>query len=286
LEYFPLTSEKNLRKFYLHLKDSINIHLTGKKAGSLILTVHCRTLEILERLWEDYCSGHLDEVANEYFLTDETTNTKEERREKVNADVDTIGLETTILKEDYLRCKKFLTEISGLKSLTDEENVAMGNIKYKNILLKFYVLLLEKLDPKDVSLELLTAGVLTSDDIEKIEEKHSQEEKNEELLMVLATKGPRAYEEFVKALEKDHCFLACQLLKEEKENLLYEVREGEWLLNETMNELWLEEEKAITAASENEKLKAQLEEAKNSEPRKKAISLVEIAGIMKDLESG
>jgi len=48
----------------------------------------------------------------------------------------------------------------------------------------------------------------------------------------------------------------------EKENLLYEVREGEWLLNETMNELWLEEEKAITAASENEKLKAQLEEGK------------------------
>ena len=48
----------------------------------------------------------------------------------------------------------------------------------------------------------------------------------------------------------------------EKENLLYEVREGEWLVNETMNELWLEEEKAMTAASENEILKAQLEEGK------------------------
>jgi len=48
----------------------------------------------------------------------------------------------------------------------------------------------------------------------------------------------------------------------EKDNLLYEVREGEWLQNETMNELWLEEEKAITAASENEKLKVQLEEGK------------------------
>lgn len=90
----------------------------------------------------------------------------------------------------------------------------MENIKYKNILLKFYVLLLEKLDPSEVSLQLLTAGVLTSDDKEKIEEKHSQKEKNEELLMILTTKGPRAYEEFVKALEKDHCFLACQLLKE------------------------------------------------------------------------
>ena len=46
----------------------------------------------------------------------------------------------------------------------------------------------------------------------------------------------------------------------EKENLLYDVREREWLLNETENELLLEEERAITAASENEILKAQLEE--------------------------
>ena len=59
---------------------------------------------------------------------------------------------------------------TDLKSLTDEESVAMENIKYKNILLKFYVLLLEKLDPSEVSLQLLTAGVLTSDDKEKIEE--------------------------------------------------------------------------------------------------------------------
>ena len=103
---------------------------------------------------------------------------------------------------------------TGLKSLTDEESVAMENIKYKNILLKFYVLLLEKLDPNKVLLQLLTAGVLTSDDKEKIEEKPLQREKNEELLMMLATKGPRAYEEFVKALEMDQCFLACQLLKE------------------------------------------------------------------------
>jgi len=45
----------------------------------------------------------------------------------------------------------------------------------------------------------------------------------------------------------------------EKENLLYEVREREWLLKETMSDLLLEEKRAITAASENEMLKAQLE---------------------------
>ena len=59
---------------------------------------------------------------------------------------------------------------TDLKSLTDEESVAMENIKYKNILLKFYALLLEKLDQSEVSRQLLTAGVLTSDDKEKIEE--------------------------------------------------------------------------------------------------------------------
>ena len=103
---------------------------------------------------------------------------------------------------------------TGFKNLKDEENAAVENIKCKNILLKFRDLLLENLDPNKVSLQLLTAGVLTSDDKDKIEENPSQKEKNEELLMMLATKGPRAYEEFVKALEKDHCFLACQLLKE------------------------------------------------------------------------
>jgi len=90
----------------------------------------------------------------------------------------------------------------------------MENIKYINILLKFREQLLEKLDPYEVSIQLVTAGVLTSDEKQKIEKKHSQREKSEELLMMLASKGPREYEEFVKALEKDQCFLACQLLKE------------------------------------------------------------------------
>jgi len=90
----------------------------------------------------------------------------------------------------------------------------MENIKYKNILLKFYVLLLENLDPNEVSALMLTAGVLTSGDIEKVEEKPSQREKSEELLIILSMKGPRAYQELVKALENNHCFLACQLLKE------------------------------------------------------------------------
>ena len=80
--------------------------------------------------------------------------------------------------------------------------------------MKFREQLLENLDPHEVSIQLLSAGVLTSDDKQKIEENPSQREKSGELLIMLAKKGPRAYEEFVKVLEKDQCSLAYQLLKE------------------------------------------------------------------------
>ena len=104
LELFPLTTHQNLQQYCYYLSRTLNIQLLNKKRGSLKLTVHCRTLEILERLWEDYCSGHLDTVADECLVTDEV---------KREAGVDTTWLDTTILNEDYLRCKAFLTEMSG-----------------------------------------------------------------------------------------------------------------------------------------------------------------------------
>ena len=113
MKSFPLTTQQELQQFCYYLTENLDLELSGKTPGSLILTVHCRTLEILERLWEDYCSGHLDEVAEECFHTDETTKAKKEMGEQRGADVDSISLETTISKEDYLRCKEFLTEISG-----------------------------------------------------------------------------------------------------------------------------------------------------------------------------
>ena len=113
VEDFPVTTQEELHNFCSRLRLKLNVDLIHKREGSLILTVHCRTLEILEQLWEDYCLGHLDEVAEECFLTDETTKTKEEMGEQSEDDADTVGLETTILKEDYLRCKNFLTELSG-----------------------------------------------------------------------------------------------------------------------------------------------------------------------------
>ena len=97
LNLFPLSEDESLERFLYYLVGTLRIHLKDKKAGSLILTVQCRTQEILEQLWQDYSSGHLHSVVEECFLTDEAA----------------IGLETTISEKEYLRCKTFLTEISG-----------------------------------------------------------------------------------------------------------------------------------------------------------------------------
>lgn len=104
LDLFPLTTHQNLQKYCYYLSETLNIQLRNKKQGSLKLEVHCRTLEILEQLWEDYWSGHLDTVAEECLVTDEV---------KRETGQDTTWLETTISKEEYLRCKTLLTEISG-----------------------------------------------------------------------------------------------------------------------------------------------------------------------------
>ena len=66
--------------------------------------MECSTLEILERLWEDYCCGHLNAVAEERLLTDDI---------KKRFDVESVKLETTILEKDYLACKLFLMEKSS-----------------------------------------------------------------------------------------------------------------------------------------------------------------------------
>ena len=86
-----------------YLKGVLNLIMIQASEGSLRITVECSTLEILENLWEDYCSGHLNTVAEERLLTDDI---------KRRFDVESVKLETTFLEGDYLACKLFLTRIS------------------------------------------------------------------------------------------------------------------------------------------------------------------------------
>lgn len=86
-----------------YLEGVLDLIVIEAAEGSLRITVECRTVEILDRLWEEYCSGHLNAVAEERLLTDFI---------KKRFDVVSVKLKTTILEEDYFACKRFLMGIS------------------------------------------------------------------------------------------------------------------------------------------------------------------------------
>ena len=87
-----------------YLKGVLDLIVREAIEGSLLITVECRTLDILERLWEDYCSGNFNVEAEERLLTDNI---------KRRFDVESIKLRTTILQKDYLACKLFLMDKSS-----------------------------------------------------------------------------------------------------------------------------------------------------------------------------
>ena len=89
LEYLELTYDVFCRTFNL---------------GSLIVSLECKTLKGLDKLWNDYLSDHLNKVAKKHLVTDEMMK---------NLSLKTINLMTTIDAENYLNCRKILAESSG-----------------------------------------------------------------------------------------------------------------------------------------------------------------------------
>ena len=95
---------KGVRALTKFIVDVYKVSLEAVNMGSLEIIVDCPTLRSLERLWNDYLSGHLNKVAECYLVTDEM---------KTKLGLETINLKTTIDEENYLACRKFLTKIQG-----------------------------------------------------------------------------------------------------------------------------------------------------------------------------
>ena len=83
--------------FLTYLKD-IGAILAGAGTGSLLITVKCDSLPILERLWRDYLSGHLGEVIQRSFVTEEILT---------EFSLAELKLKTTISEEEYKACKAY-----------------------------------------------------------------------------------------------------------------------------------------------------------------------------------
>ena len=87
-----------------HIEKTYNLALESVGVGSLEITFGCPSLESLENLWSDYSSGHFNDVAQRYLVTDDI---------KKKLSVQSIRLTTTIEEEKYRICKKSLLEKSS-----------------------------------------------------------------------------------------------------------------------------------------------------------------------------
>ena len=81
---------------FLAYMQKMRVIITGVRVGSLLITVKCDSLEILEELWQDYSSGHLGEVVQRCFVTEEIL---------MELNLTELKLKTTILEKEYEACK-------------------------------------------------------------------------------------------------------------------------------------------------------------------------------------
>ena len=103
LDYWNLILSlgRPLQTFCQYLKNMLNVIVRRHDTGSLLLTVECRSLQILEGLWKDYCSEHLNKMAQESLITAEIL-------EKLG--LTEIKLKVFISEEEYERGKQIFRE--------------------------------------------------------------------------------------------------------------------------------------------------------------------------------
>ena len=96
LQATPLRGKQDREDFLAYMKE-MQVIIKGVGVGSLLITVKCNSLLILESLWEDYSSGHLSEVVQRCFVT-EGILTELRLAE--------LKLKTRISEEEYKACKE------------------------------------------------------------------------------------------------------------------------------------------------------------------------------------
>ena len=92
----PSTPEE-LNGFLQYLKEVRKVLVLDVQSGSLIITVKCGSLDILEGLWKDYCSGRLNEMAQKYLVTDDILK---------ELGLTEVKLKANIKEEEYTACEE------------------------------------------------------------------------------------------------------------------------------------------------------------------------------------
>ena len=86
------------RDCFKEFAKEMKVIIMGVSKGSLVITVECESLMILEELWKDYLSGRLGEVVQNCFVTEKILK---------ELNLAELRLKTTMDIKEYNACKLF-----------------------------------------------------------------------------------------------------------------------------------------------------------------------------------
>ena len=105
--HFKRRDKSNAEKldgFVEYMERVRKVLIVNTQTGSLIITVECGSLEILDDLWDDYCTGHLNEMAQKYLVTEDILK---------EFGLFQVKLSTTIQEEEYRAAREYFMQGSG-----------------------------------------------------------------------------------------------------------------------------------------------------------------------------
>ena len=107
LKYFQVnnpSTQEELNGFIEYMETVRQVIIVDAQPGSLIITVECSSSQILEELWEDYCTGHLNEMMQEFLVTEELLK---------ELGLIEVKLALTISEEEYRACREDFLYMPG-----------------------------------------------------------------------------------------------------------------------------------------------------------------------------
>ena len=96
--------QEDLNGFVYYLREILKFRIVDINPESLIITVECESPKTLDKLWYDYRTGHLNEIAQEFLATKETLK---------ELALTEVKLKTSILEKEYSACRYLLLRYSG-----------------------------------------------------------------------------------------------------------------------------------------------------------------------------
>lgn len=117
-KYFEKVDPSNpdeLNGFLQYLEKVRKVLVLDVKIGSLLFILESRSVKILDDLWQDYSTGHLNEVAQSYLVTNDILK---------EFGLSSFKLASNIKEEDYRTCRQRLISNGRFEKIPRNEVVS------------------------------------------------------------------------------------------------------------------------------------------------------------------